>query len=140
MGNISFEEALENIKALGETERRTIEIAHELAKIIGSLADARVKSGLTQRQLAEKSGIKQSAIARMESLRAVPRLDTVISVARALNSKIKIDTPYTLKTNGEVISLQSVRNNAGNKYLWAADSSKPKTEYSFKEATYAALG
>ena len=50
----------------------------------------RVKSGLTQRQLAEKCEIKQSAIARMESLQAIPRLDTMIKIARSLNVKIAV--------------------------------------------------
>ena len=138
MGNISFEDALEKIKALGETERRTIEVADEIARIIGSLSETRVKSGLTQRQLAEKSGIKQSAIARMESLRAIPRRDTVISVARSLNAKIRIDTPYSEKTAGVLVLLQSKHTFSDNNYSW--HENRPSIEYPVKEANYAAIG
>ena len=38
---------------------------------------ARKRAGLTQRQLAERSGIKQPAIARIESQRVIPRTDTL---------------------------------------------------------------
>ncbi|NLN45576.1 MAG: helix-turn-helix domain-containing protein [Clostridiaceae bacterium] len=92
MRSITFDEVLKDIKASGETERKTIEVAEELARIIGSLAEARISSGLTQRQLAEKSGIKHSAIALMESLQAIPRLDTMIKIARHLRVQINANT------------------------------------------------
>lgn len=42
-----------------------------------ALREARRRAGLTQRQLAAKTGVKQSAIARIESGRVVPRIDTL---------------------------------------------------------------
>lgn len=68
MSNLTFDDAFEELKCSDADEKRIIEEANELARIIGNLAEARVKSGLTHRQLAEKSGIKQSAITRMEFL------------------------------------------------------------------------
>lgn len=41
------------------------------------LRDARTSAGLTQRQLAERAGTAQSAVARYETARALPDLDTL---------------------------------------------------------------
>lgn len=90
MDNYTFTEALENIKSTSESAKATIEVATMLSDIIFELSEARIKKGLTQRQLAERCGIKQSAIARMESLKVVPRLDTIAKIAQALNAKLTI--------------------------------------------------
>ena len=115
MSNLTFDEALEGLKALGERETRSIEVASALAKVIGSLANLRVKSGLTQRQLAEKSGIKQSAIARMESLQVVPRLDTVIKIAKCLDADISVKTSTSKIVSIGGLDMGAVDNNA-NRY------------------------
>jgi transcriptional regulator with XRE-family HTH domain len=41
------------------------------------LRQARRRAGLTQRQLAEKAGVPQSVIARIESRAVIPRVDTL---------------------------------------------------------------
>ena len=104
MSNRSFDEVLEEIKSSGEKERETIEIAEELSRIISDFSEARIKKGLTQRQLADVSGIKQAAIARMESLQAIPRLDTLIKVARSLDIKINVESTIS-STSGVLIGL-----------------------------------
>jgi transcriptional regulator with XRE-family HTH domain len=55
-----------------------------------ALLQARLAAGLTQRQLADRLGKKQSAIARLESGRHPPRLDTLAAVARALGASFTI--------------------------------------------------
>lgn len=52
-------------------------IAHELIA-------ARLRVGLTQLEVAERMGTKQSVIARMESGRTLPSLRTLSKYARAL--------------------------------------------------------
>jgi len=44
---------------------------------------SRLRAGLTQQQLARKAGISQPALARIESGRVVPRLDTAQRILRA---------------------------------------------------------
>lgn len=44
---------------------------------------ARRKAGLTQRELAERVGVAQSAVARIESGAVVPRVDTLDRLLRA---------------------------------------------------------
>lgn len=92
---ISFDEILKKAAAIGSEEKKTIEVAQELANVIDSIVSARISAGLTQRQLAKICGVKQSAIARMESLQAIPRLDTLIKVAKSLGVSIKIESEIT---------------------------------------------
>lgn len=48
------------------------------------IAEARQRSGLSQAELGEKSGIAQTQISRYESGRAVPRRDALMKLAEAL--------------------------------------------------------
>lgn len=58
--------------------------------LIGKLIEARKSKGMTQKELAERAGLKQSAIARMESLLCVPQIDTLHKVLRPLGFKLDI--------------------------------------------------
>ena len=58
--------------------------------LILKLVEAREKKGLSQRELAELSGIKQPAIARYESLKSIPQIDTLIKVLVPLGYKLDI--------------------------------------------------
>lgn len=49
-----------------------------------NLNAARRASGLTQERLAEEAGLHRTAIGLLESGRRVPRVDTVVKLARAL--------------------------------------------------------
>ncbi len=57
--------------------------------LIGKMIEAREAKGLSQRELAKLSGVKQPAIARMESMKSTPQIDTIL--------KILIPLGYTLK-------------------------------------------
>ena len=69
------------------SERAKIEFEVEL---IGKLIEARESKGLTQAQLAEAAGVKQSAVARMESLKATPQIDTLFKVLTPMGYKLAI--------------------------------------------------
>jgi transcriptional regulator with XRE-family HTH domain len=58
--------------------------------LLGTIAIQRQKLCLTQRQLAKKAGLKQSALARVLSGSVVPRIGTILKIARALNLKLTI--------------------------------------------------
>jgi len=59
------------------------QLARELIK-------ARIRSGLTQKQLAEKMGTTQSSVARLESGSSLPSLRSLKRYAYATGSKIRI--------------------------------------------------
>jgi predicted transcriptional regulator len=54
------------------------------------LIKARIRSGLTQKQLAEKMGTTQSSVARIESGSSLPTLRSLKRYATATGSKMKI--------------------------------------------------
>ena len=58
--------------------------------IIGKMIEAREEKGLSQRELAAMSGVKQPAIARLESMKATPQIDTLFKVLYPLGYTIEI--------------------------------------------------
>lgn len=58
--------------------------------IIDQLIAERHRQGKTQKQLAEDAQLTQSVIARLESKKAVPQLDTLLKVAAALDCNLAI--------------------------------------------------
>ena len=68
-----------------ERERINFEVA-----LIGKMIEAREEKGLSQRELAEISGIKQPAIARLESLKTTPQIDTLFKVLYPLGYTLEI--------------------------------------------------
>lgn len=65
---------------------------HEIKRIelVAELVARRKNLGMTQKQLAEKTGLKQSAIARLERDGSVPKLDTLTRIADALDLKVQL--------------------------------------------------
>lgn len=59
-------------------------------KIAVMLINARGSAGLTQRQLAEKMGTSQSAVARLESGKANARMSTLVAYAYACGGRLNM--------------------------------------------------
>lgn len=60
------------------------------AAIIDTLIEQRKEKGMTQKELAQITELTQSVIARMESKKAVPQLDTLLKVVAALDCNLEI--------------------------------------------------
>lgn len=58
--------------------------------IIDKLIELRKAKGLTQKELAQAACLTQSVIARLESKKATPQLDTLLKVASALGCDIAV--------------------------------------------------
>lgn len=58
--------------------------------IMRALVEARKNSGLTQKQLAEKTGITQTDISRLENGNGNPSLQTLKRLASGLGMKVEI--------------------------------------------------
>ena len=58
--------------------------------IIDRLIEERHNKGLTQKELADAACLTQSVIARLESKKATPQLDTLLKVATALGCSIEV--------------------------------------------------
>ncbi len=59
-------------------------------KIISKLIEARDAQGLSQRALAEKAGIKQPVLARLESSTVNPQLSTLIKLLHPLGYTLDV--------------------------------------------------
>lgn len=59
-------------------------------QLISQLIEARIKKGMTQKELASKIGTKQSAIARLESGASNPSIAFLEKVTSALGTKLII--------------------------------------------------
>lgn len=59
-------------------------------QIISEIIELRKKKGVTQKELAELAGTKQTSIARIESGRANPTVNFLEKIATALSSKLVI--------------------------------------------------
>ena len=60
------------------------------AAIIDRLVEERHNKGLTQKELAAAACLTQSVIARFESKKATPQLDTLLKVAQALGCSLEV--------------------------------------------------
>lgn len=83
----NFKELWDDPNFIDDQQRQRIDF--EVA-LVGKMIEARESKGLTQKQLADLVGMKQPAIARLESLKAVPRVDTLIKILSPLGYTIKI--------------------------------------------------
>ncbi len=59
-------------------------------QLVRQIIKKRIEQGLSQKELAEKMGTKQSAIARLESAEYNPSVAFLKKTAKALNASLKI--------------------------------------------------
>jgi len=69
-----------------------------IVELIGRFVEAREAKGLTQKELAERAGIKQSAVARLERMQAIPQIDTLFKLLQPLGYTLEI-VPYDIAAN-----------------------------------------
>ena len=92
-----FDNWIEVRKGFNFSEEEENEIELE-KKIIEAIIEARKSQKITQEELSKKTGIKQSAIARLESGKHIPNTSTLL--------KLLIPIGYTL----QVVPINSVKN------------------------------
>lgn len=76
-------------KELNFTPEEDEEMRLEL-ELIKTLIEARKKSNLTQRELSEKTGIKQPSIAKIESLEHSPQTSTLMKLLYPMGYTLRI--------------------------------------------------
>src|SRR5580658_2134038 len=81
------------VSEVGHAQSGVFEGAYAVAM---QVVELREKHGLTQMQLAEKSGIDQGDISRIERGSAMPNEKTLIRIANALNADLML-VPRTEK-------------------------------------------
>ena len=84
--NSYLKEKLKNPEFRAEYEALEPEFA-----IIQAIIDARKSHGITQQQLAEKTGIAQADISKLENGSANPSLKTMQRLASGMGMKLKVE-------------------------------------------------
>lgn len=87
----NWDEYKEHVKATDPRAAKIIDETEMLSPIIAEMIIRRRELGLNQRELAERCGVPQSTIARMESGAVTPKLDTLIKVCRVLGLRLTVE-------------------------------------------------
>ena len=86
----TWNEYKEHVKANDSEVKKDVEEIEELAKIVGAIIEQRTLLGISQRELADKCGIPQSSIARIETFKTTPNLDTLLKIMKPLGLKLGV--------------------------------------------------
>ena len=79
-----------HVQSLDDENKLLIEEIEELTTIVSTMIDKRNALGISQRDLAALCGLPQSSIARIESGRTTPKLDTLLKIMHPLGLKLKL--------------------------------------------------
>lgn len=91
---MTWDEYKNDIKSIDADAKEIIEEAETKSAIITAMISRRNDLGISQRELAELCGIPQSSVARIESNKTMPKLDTLIKIFSRLGLGFQI-TPVT---------------------------------------------
>lgn len=83
----SWDHVKQTLSSIPEEEQHAIDFT---AKLVAKIIIRRKDLGWTQAQLAEAAGLKQSAVARIEQVNSIPRIDTLQKLAKAVGMKIDL--------------------------------------------------
>jgi len=78
------------VKETDPQARADIEEAEQIAEIVSELIKQRNALGISQRELADLCGMPQSSVARIESFKTTPNLDTLIKIMQPLGLTLKV--------------------------------------------------
>lgn len=103
VGSVNTEEEFSELKATTE--------------LIGEIIKARLAKGWTQTELAKRTGLKQSAIARLESYSTVPKIDTLIKLTNSLGLKFSFIDKSTEINKENLIEVSNTETDSIKKEL-----------------------
>lgn len=86
----NWEDYKNHVKESDEQSKREIDEIEELAAIVSAIIEQRNSMGLSQRDLAELCGIPQSSVARIETFKTSPNIETLIKIMQPLGLKLTV--------------------------------------------------
>ena len=86
----TWQDYKEYIKNIDENNNLLMEEIDELTAVVSAMIEKRNALGISQRELAQLCGLPQSSIARIESGKTTPKLDTLLKIMHPLGLKIKL--------------------------------------------------
>lgn len=78
------------VKRIDDNNNLLMEEIDELTAVVSAMIEKRNALGISQRELAQLCGLPQSSIARIESGKTTPKLDTLLKIMHPLGLKIKL--------------------------------------------------
>ena len=79
-----------HVEAVDPEMAKDIREAEAMSAIVKALVEQRNALGLSQRELAARCGIPQSSVARIESFKTMPNLDTLLKIFQQLGLKLTV--------------------------------------------------
>lgn len=129
---------LDNIELTSEN-KEYFKYSEMVNEIIIQLITRRLELDMSQRALAEKTGIKQPMIARIEKFESIPRIDTLVKIAYALGLTISfienIDNSSGLSVSVKRDYYRKVIND-NNSILYLCENEPKYNKKSNKEKNY----
>ncbi|MFQ9082764.1 MAG: helix-turn-helix domain-containing protein [Clostridium sp.] len=80
----------EYVKNVDSEAQKDIEEAENLAEIVGAMIRQRNSLGIFQRELAAMCNMPQSSVARIESMKTTPNLDTLLKLFEPLGLALTV--------------------------------------------------
>ena len=80
----------EHVRTVDPEISKDMEEVEALSQIVKAMVEQRNALGLSQRELAALCGIPQSSVARFESFKTVPNLDTLLKIFQQLGLKLSV--------------------------------------------------
>ena len=85
----------DHVKNIDSASKAEMECIENMAAIIGSIVEQRNALGLSQRDLAALCEIPQSTLARIESFKTSPNLDTLLKIMQPLGLSLTVNSVNT---------------------------------------------
>lgn len=89
----TWSEYKEYVKGTDATGRKDIEEIESIAEIVSAIVKQRNALGISQRKLATMCGIPQSSVARIESYKTIPNLNTLLKILQPLGIRLTVSLP-----------------------------------------------
>lgn len=80
----------EHVKAVDPEFKNDMEEIESLSSIVGAMIEQRNALGISQRELAAMCGVPQSSVARIESYKTTPNLDTLLKLFKPLGLSLTV--------------------------------------------------
>jgi predicted transcriptional regulator len=85
----TWEDYKRHVKAVDPASKHDMEEIEALTAIVSSIIKKRTELGISQRALAAECNIPQSSVARIESFKTTPKLNTLLKLMRPLGLKLQ---------------------------------------------------
>ena len=86
----TWNEYKNHVKKLDSADRDEMENIEVIAGIICAIVERRNSLGFSQRDLAQKCGMPQSSVARIESYKMIPGIDTLLKMMKPLGLTLSV--------------------------------------------------